>query len=154
MVERFVHFYRVKVPHISVGSFDFDLRQMFDFLQPVLSLDGCRRDVGHLFHFTCFCQQIPSDIRLEQIGLEEGVSLVNNDMGFFAGIDAQLGQYAAHLGERVVGGHDLDDGMACDIISDLIGLIALPIDAQQRVAMLMDLVLDQPNEGYCDDGVT
>lgn len=82
------------------------------------------------------------------------MSLVNNDMGFFAGIDAQLGQYAAHLGERVVGGHDLDGGMACDIISDLIGLIALPIDTQQHVAMLMDLVLDQPHEGYCDEGVT
>lgn len=80
--------------------------------------------------------------------------LVNNDMDFFVGIDAQLGKYATHLGERVVGGHDFDGGMTCDILSDLFRLIAFPVDSQQQIAMLMDLVQNQIDEGDSDDSVS
>ena len=109
-------------------SLDLNFWKMFYFLQPVLSFDGGCRNVGHFFHFTCLEQQISGDISLEQIGLKESVSFVDNDVDIFVGTNAQLVKYSAYFGERVVGGHDLYGGMTCEILIDLFGLIALSMD--------------------------
>lgn len=99
-------------------------------------------------------EQVLDGIASEQVGLEQDVSFINHKGDIFIWIDTQLDQLAAYFVERVVGGHDLDGGMTFDIFSYYFPFPTSSIDTQQHVAMLMDLVLDQPHEGYCDDGVT